>query len=668
MGFVQTAFIGALAAVAIPVIVHLMFRMRTRRVDLGTVRFLREVLKKNAARKKVKRFLLLSLRITCITLLAALFARPYFVEQQRGSADRTLVVLIDRSASMELRSEGERLIDQAVQQAKQIVAKQGEQARIEWAFFDHEIYPLSDSTADDLSRDGIAAIRAPEISFGGTDFGVALRWARDICIKAAGGEKQLHVFTDFQRSGLDWSDMDVMPSDVQVQLHDLGRDAVNNVAVTTAFATRTMIRPGDATVITATVSNESPFPLNEVSLRLFLRSDRTTFEKERKISVAVGALEEFDFEIDGLQPGLWQGQVEVEVEDELRFDNRKFVALMSAPAWRVLVVNGQPYASAMLSETFFLESALRLAPPGETYAGSPYSPDVVTAEGLEQADFNEYKAVVLANVPDVSDAAAKRLETFVESGGGLIVFSGDQVTPQSYHALDAVGLSPGQFDAIQETHDLPWRVQEWDSKSSIFEPFNDPQYGDLHRIAFHAYTRVVPSEDAKVLASFRRGDPLLLEVAKGDGRTLWLTSSCDRSWSDWPRGRLYLPMVHQMLGHLTGLNEGGPVRSVTMDATNAVASETKPGVYDRGHHWDVINPSARESEMDRCSLAEFSEQFALNVSDGNDSEADDGDDAQVASLAPSTIQLRDNEFWHWIALALIGFLCVECFLSNRTTA
>ena len=52
MGFVQIAFFFAFAGLAIPVIIHLMFRMRTRRVDLGTVRFLREVLQKNARRKK----------------------------------------------------------------------------------------------------------------------------------------------------------------------------------------------------------------------------------------------------------------------------------------------------------------------------------------------------------------------------------------------------------------------------------------------------------------------------------------------------------------------------------------------------------------------------------------------------------------------------------------
>ena len=44
MGFVQAGFLAALAAVAIPVIIHLVFARPRRRVDLGTLRFLKAAL------------------------------------------------------------------------------------------------------------------------------------------------------------------------------------------------------------------------------------------------------------------------------------------------------------------------------------------------------------------------------------------------------------------------------------------------------------------------------------------------------------------------------------------------------------------------------------------------------------------------------------------------
>ncbi|MBC8350577.1 MAG: BatA domain-containing protein [Planctomycetes bacterium] len=663
MGFVQTAFFGAFAALAIPVVVHLMFRMRTRRVDLGTVRFLREVLHKNARRKKLKRYVLLALRLACIALLAALFARPYFIERGTGSSDRLVAVLIDRSASMELRAGRERLIDQAVDQAKTIIKERGKNARIELAFFDHTVRPVGSDEGNGRVDDAINELIAPEATYCSTDFGAAFSWARDICVKAGRAEKELHVFTDLQRSGLDWSEVAAMPDDVQVELHDLGRDSPNNVAVTVAAVTRTLMRPGEVSTVNVTVANAGPFPLKEVPLTLYLRSEHGTYTKDRKVSIAAGGLEQFEFQIEGLETGLWQGQVEIEIEDELRFDNRRFLALMAAPAWKVLIVDGQPHESPMLSETYFLESALRLAPPGQTYANTPYDPQVVSVSEFAGATYADYELVVLANVESVPSAAAKQLGDFVDAGGGLIVFSGEYVDSAGYQSLERVGLAPGRFVDIKHTDDLPFRTQRWNEDHSIFAPFNDPQHGDLRRLAFQAYTKIEPSAQASVLASFRGGDPLLLEVAKGEGRALWFTSSCDRQWSDWPRSRLYLPFIHQMLGHLTGLNEGGPVRGLTIDASSRLAADVKPGVYEKSRHWDVINPSPRESETDRCTPTEFSDRFALHVG-GSSSSADQ----LVAAVAPTTVELRDDEIWHWVAFALVGVLCVESFLGNRTTA
>src|SRR5262245_11977602 len=99
MSFIQISFLGALAALAIPIVIHLVFRQRPKRVELGTLRFLRVVLERNARRRRVMRWLLLSLRMACITLLALLFARPYLLAARQEGEKQTVVVLIDRSAT-----------------------------------------------------------------------------------------------------------------------------------------------------------------------------------------------------------------------------------------------------------------------------------------------------------------------------------------------------------------------------------------------------------------------------------------------------------------------------------------------------------------------------------------------------------------------------------------
>src|SRR5258708_3681453 len=113
MQFIQLGMLGALAALAIPVIIHLMFRTQARTVELGTLQFLKIVLRDNARRRRLKRWLLLALRLACMALIALLFARPYLLADSSTEGEKLVVVLVDRSASMGLKG-GKRPIDRAV--------------------------------------------------------------------------------------------------------------------------------------------------------------------------------------------------------------------------------------------------------------------------------------------------------------------------------------------------------------------------------------------------------------------------------------------------------------------------------------------------------------------------------------------------------------------------
>ena len=97
-GMVQTGMLAGLAALAIPYIIHLMFKQKPREVPMGSVRFLREIMEKHRNRKKIMRWLLMALRMACIALVALMFARPFISELKKSDGNKRLVViLIDQS-------------------------------------------------------------------------------------------------------------------------------------------------------------------------------------------------------------------------------------------------------------------------------------------------------------------------------------------------------------------------------------------------------------------------------------------------------------------------------------------------------------------------------------------------------------------------------------------
>src|SRR5919109_1229376 len=111
MGFVQASLLAALAAVILPVLAHLLFRRRSRPVDLGTLRFLKVAVRQDTRRRWLKRYVLLALRLGCVIVLVLLFARPFRAELFGDGDGGLAILLIDRSASMSRLGNGDRLID-----------------------------------------------------------------------------------------------------------------------------------------------------------------------------------------------------------------------------------------------------------------------------------------------------------------------------------------------------------------------------------------------------------------------------------------------------------------------------------------------------------------------------------------------------------------------------
>jgi hypothetical protein len=100
MSFIHFGFLAAGLAVAVPIVIHLLFRQKTRDVSIGSIRFLHQVVKEHRRRRWLRQWILLALRALAVLLLAALFARPYWDRSQQQAREREVVLLVDKSASM----------------------------------------------------------------------------------------------------------------------------------------------------------------------------------------------------------------------------------------------------------------------------------------------------------------------------------------------------------------------------------------------------------------------------------------------------------------------------------------------------------------------------------------------------------------------------------------
>ena len=78
MSFLNPFFLLGLAALAAPVLVHLVRRTRARRVEFPALYFVRQVPQRTIRRRTLRDLLLLALRCLALLLVVFAFTRPYF--------------------------------------------------------------------------------------------------------------------------------------------------------------------------------------------------------------------------------------------------------------------------------------------------------------------------------------------------------------------------------------------------------------------------------------------------------------------------------------------------------------------------------------------------------------------------------------------------------------
>src|SRR5205823_12772372 len=125
----------------------------------------------------------------------------------------------------------------------------------------------------------------------------------------------------------------------------------------------------------------------------------------------------------------------------------------------------------------------------------------------------------------------------------------------------------------------------------VLRPFADPQNGDLHRLSFLRITKLKPLTGAKVLAATQNKDALLVESQLERGTILLFASTVDRDWGNWPQTRLYVPLVHQLVGYLT---ERLPENERVQQAPAGPGRENPPGIHEAAGRVAVRNLNAEE--------------------------------------------------------------------------
>src|SRR5688500_13970604 len=114
--FLSPLFLIGLLSAAIPLLIHLSRSRRTKKMRFSTTRFFTDQFLRSYHMSRLKELLLLAVRMALCALFAMALARPLVRppgQSLLGGQSRSVVLVIDNSASMGLAEDGQSMLARA---------------------------------------------------------------------------------------------------------------------------------------------------------------------------------------------------------------------------------------------------------------------------------------------------------------------------------------------------------------------------------------------------------------------------------------------------------------------------------------------------------------------------------------------------------------------------
>ena len=532
MSFLAPLFLAGLVALAVPIFVHLINRERKEITEFPSLMFIQRIPYRSVRRQKIRNWLLFVMRCLALILLIAAFARPFLerrFSQAAGALDtaREIVVLLDRSYSMGYGDRWQR----ATAAARDAIDGAGANDRVTLVSFAETPSALNQPGADQGSLR--AALDAVKPGSRGTKYAPALKLASKIIDESDLGRREIVLITDFQKIGWDGDDDVELPPGTQLRPVDLSDASASNVAVTSVELHRAMVAGRERVTVNARLTNTGDKPANGLPVALRL-NDR---EVEKKtVSLAPNSAGTATFSSVALPNGLTQGVV-VAGQDALPADNSYNFVLSPEQALSILII--EPPGSRT-TQSLYLTQALSVG-------DRPVMRATVKKSGaVTFGDLSGKSLVVLNDAPYPAGDIGRRLRTFVEQGGGLLIALGEQSTPSSFVGVGADMLPGTVGPPVDRGLERGATLTSIEYAHPIFELFSGPRSGDFSSAQFYRYRRLELPSAAGILARFDDGAPAVVEKPLGAGKVVVLASTADIFWNDLALRPIFVPFIHQV--------------------------------------------------------------------------------------------------------------------------
>lgn len=645
-------FLAALGLAVLPLLLELWPRPSARPVVWAATRFFLTS-GETIRRRRIRRWLLVALRMAIILLAGLLLARPQFPWAQPWpiiEPRSTVIIVLDASTSMQVTDAEGR---SAWQQAKGIAARlitaiRGQQRA--------GLLIVGSRTGRTLiapttQRDELLqALHEVRLTGGHSDLTAALALAEQTLATHRRPNDQQGIVVLSDNTAVAWSGVaGASPSAAEaVVVIDCGPAERENFAITDL---RLVHRLTDLPLAEFQLHHYRPAPPPDLSPR---RLPAHTFSGElpsgqlgQEAAAGMGVQLLLNGRVVHQQPlaelppgaplsfsvplaladapqGVLEARLYPPTRDVLPADDRRWVAVDCRTRLEIWLCGGGPAGPFLPAETTFLDAAV--GGLAETIERPAIHVHAVWADELLGIPPDQRDLIVLANCP-ANPPLWTTIDQMVRDGAVAWFFVGPR-TDLAEHGQLAGEFCGVDFDRWVQA-DPPVHFQLPAFEGGLFDHAGAEADFSLFAADVRRYARVTPRAGARVLLAYDDGSPGIVARQRGEGGTIFCTTSAETEWNDLPIYGDFVSLLGLLLEH-----------SLEMTAS------ARKGRLDEG---PAVNVPAVESDLRPIDAGALADRLAPR---------------QVELLVPERFQPRRDLPARGEATRMVWLMLVICWLAE----
>ncbi|MEZ5055958.1 MAG: BatA domain-containing protein [Saprospiraceae bacterium] len=520
MQFLYPIFLTALAALAIPVIIHLFFFRKFKKVYFTNVHFLKEVKEETSARRKIRDLLVLLARMMALAFLVLGFAQPFLGgDEDAPVGNQSVSIFIDNSFSMSALSEDVSLLEKAKIRAKEIVEAFSPDDEFQILTNDFEgRHQRLVSKENALSF--IDEIKpTPDVK----EFSTIYERQQQALNSGKNPNMRSYWLSDFQKNVSDFSNIN--DTLTEVNLIPLQSVQENNVSIDSAWFEAPVQMLNQTNNLLVKLKNYG----NETAenIRLSLQHEGQT-KPVGTVSIEAQSSRIDTVPITILRTGWHEGQLNI-TDYPVQFDDTYFFSFYVAEEIKVLTINEN-------QENPFLNAVFQSIPA--------FVQTNQNSNGLEYSKFPSYQLIVLNDLQSISSGLAAELNQYVNKGGNVLVFPSSKADLNSYNSF----FNAFPANTFERFNQSAKEVGSVNANEFVFKDVFENKSANLKLPGSQGNftTSRASSRSEEVLMTYRDGSSYFSKYKTGQGNLYVCTAPLNEEFNNLVRSsEVFVPMLYK---------------------------------------------------------------------------------------------------------------------------